>query len=76
MEGRRDLRSGKTIGDKRAAANVVAGQAFRSLAYSADGALLLAGGHSKLVCLYDVAGRALLRRFPLSKVRRCRLTSG
>ena len=67
IEGRRDMAGGKTIGDLRSAANVSAGKSFKTLAYSADGALLLAGGEGKSVCMYDVEGRALLRKFPLSK---------
>lgn len=39
------------------------GKYFSSLQFSADGALLLAGGASKYVCLYDVAERVMLRRF-------------
>ena len=45
IEGRRDMSGGKTIGDKRSASNIVAGKSFKTLAYSADGALLLAGGN-------------------------------
>ena len=67
IEGRRDMAGGKTVGDKRSASNIVAGKSFKTLAYSADGALLLAGGNGKSVCMYDVNGRALLRKFPLSR---------
>ena len=61
------MAGGKTIGDKRSASNIVAGKSFKTLAYSADGALLLAGGNGKSVCMYDVEGKALLRKFPLSR---------
>ena len=67
VEGRRDMAGGKVIGDLRSGANVAAGKSFKALAYSADGALLLAGGDSKSVCVYDVAGKALLKKFHLSK---------
>ena len=67
IEGRRDMAGGKIIGDLRSASNISAGKSFKTLAYSADGALLLAGGEGKSVCMYDVDGRALLRKFPLSK---------
>ena len=67
IEGRRDMAGGKVIGDLRSGANVAAGKSFKALAYSADGALLLAGGDSKSVCVYDVAGKALLKKFHLSK---------
>ncbi|GLI62923.1 nucleolar protein, component of the U3 processome [Volvox africanus] len=69
IEGRRDIRGGRLQSDRRTAANSSAGAAFTSLAYSADGALLLAGGNSKYVCVYDVAERLLLRRFQLSHNR-------
>ncbi len=69
IEGRRDIRGGRLASDRRAAANSSSGAAFTSLAFSADGSLLLAGGASKHVCLYDVAERVLLRRFTLSHNR-------
>jgi hypothetical protein len=47
IEGRRDIRGGRLQSDRRTAANSSSGAAFTSLAYSADGALLLAGGNSK-----------------------------
>lgn len=67
IEGRRDMAGGKIVGDLRSGANVAAGKSFKTLAYSADGALLLAGGDSKSVCVYDVAGKALLKKFHLTK---------
>ena len=67
IEGRRDMAGGKVIGDLRSGANVAAGRSFKALAYSADGALLLAGGDSKSVCMYEVAGKALLKKFHLTK---------
>ena len=67
IEGRRDMAGGKVIGDLRSGANVAAGKSFKALAYSADGALLLAGGDSKSVCMYEVAGKALLKKFHLTK---------
>ncbi|KXZ50608.1 hypothetical protein GPECTOR_15g291 [Gonium pectorale] len=69
IEGRRDLRGGRLQSDRRSAANAGSDAAFTSLAYSADGALLLAGGKSKYVCVYDVSERLLLRRFQLSHNR-------
>ena len=66
IEGRRDMAGGKVIGDLRSA-TAKASKSFKTLAYSADGALLLAGGNGKYVCMYDVDGRALLKKFPLSK---------
>lgn len=51
IEGRRDIRGGRLQGDRRTADNSSAGASFNSLAYSADGALLLAGGNSKCVAV-------------------------
>lgn len=41
-----------------------------SLCYSPDGSVLLAGGSFPFVGLYDIASRILLRRFPVTKIRR------
>ncbi|KAK9845761.1 hypothetical protein WJX81_001752 [Elliptochloris bilobata] len=69
IEGRRDVAGGRLASDRRAAGNRTSGQCFTSLAFSADGAFLLAGGASKYVCLYDVEERLLLRRFQVSANR-------
>lgn len=63
IEGRRDIKGGRLASDRRAAGNMSSGAAFTSLAYSADGCYLFAGGNSKYVCVYDVAERVMLRRF-------------
>ena len=47
ISGRRDIAGGRLRGDRRAAGNSSSGRAFTSLAYSADGSFLLAGGSSK-----------------------------
>ena len=49
--------------DRRALGNSSSGQCFTSLAFSADGAFLLAGGSTKYVCMYDVEEKVMLRRF-------------
>lgn len=69
IEGRRDIKGGRLEGDRRAAGNLASGAAFRSLAYSADGTFLVAGGSSKYVVIYDVAERVMLRRFSLTSNR-------
>lgn len=48
------------------AKNSSGSKCFRSLAFSADGRSLLAGGSSKFVCLYDVNSKSLLRKYALS----------
>ncbi|KAF7794916.1 hypothetical protein EIP86_006059 [Pleurotus ostreatoroseus] len=67
IEGRKDVAGGRKADDRVAAANSAAGKAFTSLAYSADGALLLCGGASKHVVLYDVAGGVALKKFQISQ---------
>ena len=66
IEGRRDIAGGRLSSDRRAAGNANSGRAFTSLAYSADGSFLLAGGSSKFVCMYDTTERIMLRRFQVS----------
>ncbi|TGZ66946.1 hypothetical protein CRM22_005055 [Opisthorchis felineus] len=39
---------------------------FQTIAYSADGEHLLAGGDSKYVCLYSIPDRVLLKRFEVT----------
>lgn len=69
IHGRRDIAGGRLRSDRRTAANTSSGRAFTTLAYSADGAFLLAGGSSKYVCVYDVTERVMLRRFQISHNR-------
>ncbi|KDD71174.1 hypothetical protein H632_c5640p0, partial [Helicosporidium sp. ATCC 50920] len=57
IPGARDLASGRRVADRQTAENAQKGRAFCALAYAADGALLLAGGNSRHVCVYDVAER-------------------
>lgn len=66
IEGRRDLAGGRLSSDRRALGNSTSGQCFTSLAFSADGAFLLAGGSTKYVCMYDVEEKVMLRRFQVS----------
>ena len=66
IEGRRDLAGARLSSDRRALGNTTSGQCFTSLAFSADGAFLLAGGSTKYVCMYDVDEKVMLRRFQVS----------
>ena len=66
IHGRRDIAGGRLRTDRRTAANTSSGRAFTSLAYSADGSFLIAGGSSKYVCVYDVHERVMLRRFQIT----------
>ncbi|KAL3685326.1 hypothetical protein R1sor_003348 [Riccia sorocarpa] len=66
IEGRRDIAGGRLMSDRRTAANSSSGKSFNTIAYTADGSYLLAGGTSKYICLYDVAEQVLLKRFQIS----------
>lgn len=65
--GRRDIAGGRKTTDVRTSKNTSDDKHFNSICYTADGNGLLAGGHSKWVCLYDVRSQVLLRRYQLSK---------
>lgn len=69
IDGRRDISGGRKAGDKVSAANNSSTKAFTSLAYTADGTCILAGGNSKYVVLYDVrAGEGILvRKYQISE---------
>ncbi|CAG7849860.1 Periodic tryptophan protein 2 AltName: Full=U three protein 1; AltName: Full=U3 small nucleolar RNA-associated protein 1; Short=U3 snoRNA-associated protein 1 [Serendipita indica DSM 11827] len=67
IDGRRDISGGRSIHDGLTAQNNAGGKAFNSLSYSGDGTLLLAGGNSKYVCLYDIRESTLLRKFTISE---------
>ena len=60
IDGRADVAGGRSALSRVGKANRT--HAFRSLSFSPDGAALLAGGHSKFVCMYDVAEHLLLRK--------------
>ena len=66
IDGRADVRGGRSAASRVTAQNAAGGKCFRSLAFSADGRCILAGGNSKFVCMYDVKERVLLRKFALS----------
>jgi periodic tryptophan protein 2 len=67
IEGRKDIAGGRKADDRVAAANSSSGKSFNSLAYTADGSCVIAGGNSKHVCLYDVRDGVLLRRWEISQ---------
>lgn len=66
IEGRKDVSGGRKADDRTTAANNSSGKSFNSLAYTADGAALIAGGNSKHVCLYDARDGVLLKRYEIS----------
>nr|OQO31585.1 Periodic tryptophan protein 2 [Rachicladosporium sp. CCFEE 5018] len=66
LDGRRDASGGRKATDRRLAANVAGTKSFDTIAYSADGTVLLASGNSKYICLYAVETGVLLRKFTVS----------
>ncbi|KAJ7240820.1 WD40-repeat-containing domain protein [Mycena haematopus] len=69
IEGRKDVSGGRKADDRMSAANSTSGKAFNSLAYTADGRCILAGGNSKYVVLYDVRDGegVMVKKFQISE---------
>lgn len=67
IEGRKDISGGRLADDRRTAKNNAASKHFNSLAYTADGSCLIAGGNSKYVCIYDCREGVMLRKFQISQ---------
>ena len=55
LDASKDLDQGRRIADKRTAKNNPSSKYFSCLSYSSDSNILLAGGNSKTLCLYDTA---------------------
>ncbi|KAJ2915518.1 hypothetical protein MD484_g4908, partial [Candolleomyces efflorescens] len=69
IEGRKDVSGGRKADDRVSAANSSSGKSYNSLAYTADGKCILAGGNSKYVVLYDVreGEGIMLKKFQISQ---------
>lgn len=69
INGRKDISGGRKLGDRVSAANNSSGTSYNSLAYTADGRCLLAGGNSKYVVLYDVreGEGIMLKKYQISQ---------
>lgn len=69
IEGRKDVSGGRKADDRVSAANSTSGKAYNSLAYTADGQCILAGGNSKYVVLYDVreGEGVMVKKFQISE---------
>ncbi|KAK2461249.1 hypothetical protein APHAL10511_006776 [Amanita phalloides] len=69
IEGRKDVSGGRKADDRVSAANSSSGKSYNSLAYTADGRCLLAGGNSKYVVLYDVreGEGVMVKKFQISQ---------
>jgi periodic tryptophan protein 2 len=66
IEGRKDISGGRKADDRMAAANNSSGKSFNSLAYTADGQCLVAGGNSKYVVIYDARDGVMVKKFQIS----------
>lgn len=67
IDGRRDISGGRKADDRMAASNNASGKAFNSLAYTADGRCIIAGGNSKYVAIYDVREGVMVKKFQISQ---------
>jgi len=66
IDGQKDIKGGRKINDRMTADNNASSRYFTSIAYSADGTCLLAGGNSKYVCIYEISQQILLKKFQVS----------
>ncbi|EED95425.1 WD40-repeat protein [Thalassiosira pseudonana CCMP1335] len=66
IDGQKDIKGGRKINDRMTSDNNSSSRYFTSIAYSADGTCLLAGGNSKYVCIYEVSQQILLKKFQVS----------
>ena len=69
IEGKRDISGGRFTTDARTADNSTRSKHFTCVTYSADGACILAAGHSKYACIYAIASKTLVKKFQLSHNR-------
>lgn len=69
IEGKRDVAGGRGFHDRITAKHNPSNKRFNALAYSVDGSVLLAGGQSKFICVYDLRHKTLLHRFTATENR-------
>ena len=67
IEGRKDVSGGRLQDDKMTATNNASTKYFNSLAYTADGTCLIAGGSSKYVLIYDIQDGVAVKKFQISE---------
>jgi len=67
IEGRKDVSGGRMQDDRMSAANNASSKYFNSLAYTADGTCIIAGGSSKYVLIYDVRDGVMIKKFQISE---------
>eukprot|EP01138_Halocafeteria_seosinensis_P006807 gb/GECG01006960.1/.p1 GENE.gb/GECG01006960.1/~~gb/GECG01006960.1/.p1 ORF type:complete len:977 (+),score=104.37 gb/GECG01006960.1/:1-2931(+) len=69
INGKWDAAGGRRQDEARTAKNSSEGKHFSSIAYTADGKCILAGGRSRFVCLYAADARLLICKFQISHNR-------
>jgi periodic tryptophan protein 2 len=67
IEGRKDASGGRKADDRVTAANNTSGKSFNSLAYTADGSCIIAGGNTKYVLIYNVREGVMIKKFQISQ---------
>lgn len=67
LEGRKDISGGRMADDRMSAANNASSKHFNSIAYTADGSCLIAGGSSKYVVIYDIKDGIMVKKFQISE---------
>ncbi|KAF9787924.1 WD40 repeat-like protein [Thelephora terrestris] len=67
IEGRKDVSGGRKADDRMTAANNSSGKSYNSLAYTADGRCIIAGGSSKYVVMYDARDGVVIKKFQISE---------
>jgi len=63
IDGKKDLEAGRLVNEYRTAKNTPRGKHFSSIMYTPDGNCMLAGGESRMVCMYELRSKVLLRKF-------------
>ena len=70
LECRNDIAGGRLQDDRNTAKNSTKNKSFNSVAMSpAFGDLLVGGGNSKNICLYDIKHKVMLARFAITQNR-------
>uniref|UniRef100_A0A0A9YWV8 Small-subunit processome Utp12 domain-containing protein n=1 Tax=Lygus hesperus TaxID=30085 RepID=A0A0A9YWV8_LYGHE len=69
IDGKNDLASGRSDTDLITAKKSQQGKAFTSICYSADGDFIIAGGHSKFVCIYSRIEELIVKRYEVTQNR-------
>ncbi|EMR10248.1 hypothetical protein PNEG_01517 [Pneumocystis murina B123] len=67
IDGKKDISGGRNIGDQFSAANSFRNKSFKCVCYSPDGYIVVAGGNSKYICIYDIESSVLIKKIQISK---------